>query len=226
MEKFKGWDFSHLKGRKLEEKPPWNYTKLARQLIKRSSSVIDMGTGGGELFSTFKFRKAVATEGYRPNYLIAKKRLEPLGVKVVFTVGLPFGCDFDLVLNRHSAFNAKEVFHVLKPGGTFLTQQVDGDNLADLVKAFGRKPGKSVFRRTLSNVKVAGFSIVEAERCILKTEFKDIDALVYFLHAIPWVVENFSVDKDQKILMKLQKKLEKGKLVFKETRFIIQAEKS
>ena len=31
---------------------------------------------------------------------------------------------FDLVINRHEIFGAKEVFRALKPGGLFLTHQV------------------------------------------------------------------------------------------------------
>ena len=51
--KFEGWDFSHLKNRKIDEKLPWNYNTLAKNLVKKSDSVLDMGTGGGKIFSSF-----------------------------------------------------------------------------------------------------------------------------------------------------------------------------
>ena len=48
---FKGWDFSHIKNRKIDQKLPWNYNLLAKRLVGKSNSVLDMGTGGGEIFS-------------------------------------------------------------------------------------------------------------------------------------------------------------------------------
>ena len=48
---FEGWDFSYIKGRYREGKPDWNYRVIAKKLIKKSNSVLDMATGGGEIFS-------------------------------------------------------------------------------------------------------------------------------------------------------------------------------
>lgn len=45
---FRGWDFSYLQGRMLNEEPPWSYADRAAGLLRRSSSVLDIGTGGGE----------------------------------------------------------------------------------------------------------------------------------------------------------------------------------
>ena len=47
---------------------------------------------------------------------------------------------FDLVLNRHSAFNWSEVARVLALSGTFLTQQVHGRWAEDLLAEFGPAP--------------------------------------------------------------------------------------
>ncbi len=48
LQPFSGWDFSYLSGRMLEEQPPWSYTSRAAALMRQASSVVDMGTGGGE----------------------------------------------------------------------------------------------------------------------------------------------------------------------------------
>lgn len=49
QEPFEGWDFSYLAGRYFEGEPPWYYDALARlALTSATSSVLDMGTGGGE----------------------------------------------------------------------------------------------------------------------------------------------------------------------------------
>ena len=47
QEPFRGWDFSHLEGRLLEEDdPPGNYISKARELLNRSATALDIGTGG------------------------------------------------------------------------------------------------------------------------------------------------------------------------------------
>ncbi|MBI4174156.1 MAG: class I SAM-dependent methyltransferase [Candidatus Aenigmarchaeota archaeon] len=234
---FHGWDFSRLKGRKIDERLPWNYNKLAKKLISKSVSVLDMGTGGGEVLSSFApfHCRVTATEGYRPNYLLAKKRLEPLGVDVInysnsTTRKLQFKSgEFDLVLNRHDAFNIPELSRILKGNGTFLTQQVGKDNLTDLMRFFRAKPQFKVlpFRKAKSSLVDAGFEIKLSREWEGRTEFKDVGAIVYFLKNAPWIVKGFSVDGHLKYLLKLQKGIENGKkLVFREDRYVIQAEKS
>lgn len=231
---FRGWDFSYLKDRQIEEKPPWDYKALARELVQKSKAVLDMGTGGGEIFSSLVSfpEHTIATEGYKPNVEVARKKLEPLGVKVLEvdeSGELPFSDEeFDLVLNRHSSFKASEVFRILRSRGTFLTQQVGGENLNDLISAFDAIPQYKDW--TLENiadeVRSAGFTTKQAKEWSGKEEFKDVGAVVYFLKAIPWVVEGFSVDNNLHHLEKLQEKLERGeRLLFTQVRFLIQAEK-
>lgn len=117
---FEGWDFSYLQGRIVEEKPSWNYKASAKDLVSNSSAVLDMGTGGGEVFAELAPFPAhtVAIEGYKPNVSVAKKKLESLGVKVLEIEEaneLPFvDNEFDLVMNRHSAFRSSEIFRILK----------------------------------------------------------------------------------------------------------------
>lgn len=41
---------------------------------------------------------------------------------------------FDIILNRHGDFNAKELYRLLKQDGIFITQQVGGENDRDLVE--------------------------------------------------------------------------------------------
>jgi hypothetical protein len=48
QEPFSGWDFSHLDGRMIEEQAPWFYSTRAAELMRQASSVLDLGTGGGE----------------------------------------------------------------------------------------------------------------------------------------------------------------------------------
>ena len=67
---FTGWDFSHLEGRMLEDRPPWSYMERAAELMKKSSAVLDMGTGGGERLVELREywqKVVVVTEGYPPS---------------------------------------------------------------------------------------------------------------------------------------------------------------
>lgn len=229
-----GWDFSYLKGRRFEEQPPWDYKIMAKELVIKSKAVLDMGTGGGEVFSKFAPfpPHTIAIEGYPPNVEVARRRLEPLGVKVREvneSYDLPFtDGEFDAVLNRHSAFKSSEVFRILRRSGTFLTQQVGGSDGNDLVKCFDAVPqfGDWTLDTVKKEVEKAGFNTKEAKEWIGKVEFGDVGAVVYYLKAIPWAVKDFSVDKNLKHLLRLQQKVDDGeRLIFTQVRFLIYATK-
>ena len=232
---FRGWDFSYIQERMFISSFPWDYEKTAKGLVLKSNSVLDMETGGGEIFSSLApFPKhAVAYEGYKPNIPLARRRLAPLGVKVVKCTSvdhLPFkNEEFDLILNRHGAINGDEIYRILRNDGILLTQQVTGtDNLQDLVKEFKAK-------RTFSNITLeeyekqlrdAGFRILKSRKWTGKQIFKDVGAIAYYLKAIPWAVPGFSVENNLSDLKRLQRRLEqKGKLEFETARFMILAKK-
>ena len=131
------------------ESPPWSYKSRAVQLMQSCSSMLDIGTGGGEFLlemNTHWPDKVTAMEGYTPNVILAREHLEPYGVKVYKVGGsteilMPFkDGEFDLVLNRHSGFHPGEVARVLTPDGTYLTQQIHGLSSLDLMKFFDSEP--------------------------------------------------------------------------------------
>ncbi len=237
---FRGWDFSYIKRRYKQEEPKWNYVGIAKKLIKKSNSVLDIATGGGEIFSEIlsihKPKKIVSIEGYKPNVAVARNKLKKFKAKVIYadeTKKLLFKDEmFDLVLNRHGGINknsVNEIYRILKPRGVFLTQQVDSRNIKDLIKYFKKVPiwtnntlGK--VGKLLSN---KGFKIKRKGFWEGKLIFKDVGAIVYFLKAIPWAVKGFSVDRNLNNLERLQKEIKKrGILEFKSKRFFILAEKN
>lgn len=233
---FKGWDFSYIAKRSKEERTPWDYMRMAKALVRKSVAVLDMETGGGERFAEFAPlpRHAVAIEGYHPNVAVARKRLKPLGGKVIENNNnkLPFkDSEFDLILNRHGRFNeqiCKEAFRILKPGGIILTQQVDYRDLSELKRIFGSplKWKTNNLKDMKRNMARAGFKAEIAKEWKGKYTFNDVGSLVYYLKAIPWIVDDFSVKNHAKQLEKLQKKLERnGKLEFTVRRFLLKAKK-
>lgn len=46
---FSGWRFDDVAHKRLGPDLPWNYTQRASELLGGAHTVLDMGTGGGEL---------------------------------------------------------------------------------------------------------------------------------------------------------------------------------
>lgn len=237
QESFTGWDFMYLDGRMLEDQPPWDYAARAAELMQDASSVLDMGTGGGERLLQLRAhwpQKVVVTEDYAPNVRLATERLTPLGVLVVEvspadSEPLPFfDGEFDIVLNRHSGMNPKEVARILASGGIFLTQQVHGLWAEDLLAIFGAEPQwpEETLAHTASRLEAAELTIVAAEEWSGTFSFTDVGAIVYYLEAIPWLVPGFSVETHQDTLLRLQNRLERGEgLDFEARKYFIEARK-
>jgi SAM-dependent methyltransferase len=232
---FVGWDFSYLDRRMLEDQPPWSYSTRAAELMRQASSVVDLGTGGGERFLKLRQhwpKKAVVTEDYTPNFKLATERLMPLGVKVVIVPltdddPMPFADgEFDLVLNRHSGFNSSQVARILAMGGIFLTQQVHGLWAYDLLAAFDARPQwpTSTLDKYVPRLKAAGLTMVNTREWSGTLAFTDVGAIVYYLKAVPWLVPGFSVETHLSYLLKLQSRLENGEaLTFVARKYLIEA---
>ncbi|MFD2305422.1 class I SAM-dependent methyltransferase [Enterococcus termitis] len=212
-----GWDFSFMTNRWSIEPLPWDYSSLVRKYLKKTMYLLDMGTGGGELLSTFGHPDdmTAVTEGWLPNFQLLMERLLPLGVTVVFvdeTDQLDFPDDsFDLILNSHESYDPKEVSRVLKPGGLFITQQVGDKNgriLSEKLKIADKRHSSS-------------WSLVTAEKELLKENFEvlfkdesfplqkfyDMEGLIYYIQRIPWEYPEFTVTSQFESLLKLQEEL-------------------
>lgn len=233
-EPFEGWDFGVFADRYEESRAPWDYRAEVRELLSRSTSLLDMGTGGGELLAEFDDAlpaRVVATEGYPPNVPVAGRRLEPLGVDVVEVqeeAPLPLpDASFDLVINRHEEFDAAEVFRVLQPGGLFLTQQVGGRDLYDLNAALGA-PANTYAAWDLDaateQLERGGLEIVRAAEAHPPSWFADVGAIALFLRITPWQVPDFGVDAYEDALRRIHDRLERdGRMEVTCHRFLVLA---
>lgn len=199
---FEGWDFGVLADRLTEDDPSWDYPALVRTALPSSTSLLDMGTGGGELLSTLRPLPdtVVATEAHPPNVPVARRRLEPLGVRVVAidedeSVPLPFDdAAFDLVINRHESFLPQEIHRILRPGGVFITQQVGGKDLMELNTELAAPPldytdwSAEQARRQLENV---GLEITDQREEFPAGHFTDIGAVILYLRMVPWQIPDY-----------------------------------
>jgi SAM-dependent methyltransferase len=216
---FSGWDFSHISatGRMASAPLGWSYVSRLLPHLRRARSLLDLGTGGGELLARLQpFPPHTrATEGYPPNLPVARARLEPLGVAVA-EVGddgrLPFADgEFELVIDRHEFYLEPEVFRVLAPGGWFITQQVGHRHDEELDQWLGVPASPDLpwrFAEVAAALTRAGFRVIEQREEFPPTRFYDVGAIVYYLTAIPWQVPGFSVTSHAPALLEIHRRIE------------------
>lgn len=234
QESFSGWDFSRIEAQWENEALPWSYEDTVKKYMKPDDFLLDMGTGGGELLLSFghPYHLTSVTEGWQKNYELLLEKIRPLGVKVVFVPeddSLDFPDNsFDIILNHHESFDAKEVQRVLKPNGIFITQQVGAENgrmLAEKLYDDYLPPFPEGTLETLKkHLQEAGFSIVYEEEYFPYQVFFTMESLIYYVKTISWEYPNFSVKEKIPALLNLKKELDTaGKIHNQEHRFILVA---
>ncbi len=192
-----------------------------------------MGTGGGELLSEIRHTlpsQVVATEEWRINAPIAKKRLAALGVDVIRcrSLMLPINnSTFDLVINRHEELEPSEVSRILSPHGRVITQQVGGNNWKELRKHFARMTSFSDLRsRYARGFEAAGLRIMRDLQHDYTVAYATLGEFVYMLGVSPWTIPGFDLEHDIDSLLSFDAecRTEDG-LVLTESRFLLVAEK-
>ncbi len=229
-----GWDFSWIHGRTAEGEPSWNYREIVREAKARAASLLDMGTGGGEFLSSLAPlpQNTSATEGYGPNVSVAQRRLEPLGVSVIPIEAdhdLPFAADqFELIINRHESYAPAEVHRILRSGGTFITQQVGGQN-GNRLNEFLQAPSNEEFAYwnldfATEELRRANFCVIDAREDFPATHFYDVGAVVYYLRMVEWQIPGFTVERYEQRLRELHRHIiSHGYFEVPSHRFLIRA---
>ena len=232
--RFSGWDFADLGVRSLGKEPPWDYERRARELSREAPAVLDMGTGGGEVFSRIlrgSRGRAVATEEWAVNAPIAAGRLALQGASVVRGKSRrsPFRDGaFGLVLNRHEELDPAEVARVLAPGGRVLTQQVGRDNWRELRAYFPRMADFGpLFEEYRAGFEAAGLRSIRAATHETRVVYPGLGEVVFMLCVAPWEIPGFSpLERDLDALVTLERELEgPDGLTLTESRFILEAQR-
>jgi SAM-dependent methyltransferase len=216
-----GWDFAWFEGRASEERPPWGYARLLAARMAALAGVpgaaaLDLQTGGGEVLATIPAGPStlVATESWPPNLAVARRNLSRLGATVVEMADelddLPFGdASFDLVVSRHPVgVRWDEIARVLKPGGTYFSQDVGHRSVGELTEfMMGPQPEAIGATRdpkwSVIDAEAAGLRVVGVREFLGRMEFLDVAAVIHFLRKVIWIVPGFTVDayRDQLRLM-------------------------
>lgn len=238
-EPVEGWDFSWLEGRASEERPSWGYARMLATKLATTSAVLDIQTGGGEVFAEALGRAGrpatvAATESWPPNVALARKRLAAFAATVVAvadTSSLPFPDDhFDLVVSRHPTVTIwSDIARVLRPGGTYFSQQVGpGSNreLTEFMMGPQRVSDRRSPERARSEAEGLGLEVLDLRTVSLEVRFHDVGAVVYFLRKVLWTVPDFTAAGYMDRLRALHEYIAaRGSFVSHAQRFLIEARK-
>jgi SAM-dependent methyltransferase len=231
-----GWDFSWFDGRATEERPPWGYARLVADRMTAATAALDVQTGGGEVLATVPEPPAllVATDSWRPNLPVAARNLRCLGASVVEAADeptLPFrDAVFDLVVSRHPVRTLwDEIARVLRPGGTFLSQQIGAGTNRELSEAMlGPLPAPDPRhpQKLAAAARAAGLTVLDLRAAGLRVEFFDVAAVTYFLRKVVWTVPGFSVEQYLPRLRAVHERIRaEGAFVSSAERVLIEARK-
>ncbi|NKE59258.1 methyltransferase domain-containing protein [Lentzea sp. PSKA42] len=230
-----GWDFSWFEGRATEERPPWGYAKLIAAKLAVVESALDLQTGGGEVTATAPVKPPLlaATESWPPNAAVAARNLpDAFVVQAPDSGPLPFHDEmFELVISRHPVVTPwAEIARVLKPGGTYFSQQIgEGTNRALTEFMMGPQPvgdGRTT-SRAREEAEAAGLEVLRLEPVALRVTFNDVGAVVHFLRKVLWTVPGFTVEGYRDRLLDMHAHIqEHGEFVSTSTRFLIEARKN
>jgi SAM-dependent methyltransferase len=199
--RIRGWDWSQL--RFTRDPTPFDYVKVAREVVSPQDRVLDIGTGGAEILLALELATAstIAIDHQRSMALTARERIAASGQTIELAVGdaaaLPFpGECFDRVLCRHATADPVEVARVLRPGGVYLYQQVGSRNTQNLFDAFGWGSNWEQFvadpipprsRHALAaEYEALGCQILRSDEYEVGYAFSDLDSLVFFLQNAPF----------------------------------------
>ena len=206
-----GWNFSQVN---IDYEPiPWDYSSIVHSYLKPNDKVLDIGTGGGEIFLSLapNFGEGIGIDQNPTMIETAKANQSRLGVKNINLIemegsNLQFKPDeFDIVLLRHLQVYVSEIVRVLRPGGYFITQMVGKRSTTNFLEAFGWTSDSfgpdwwQPVGELAKEFKHQGCSIVAQGEYDVRCWFKDIASFMFWLMAVPWP-EEIQLEKHWQII--------------------------
>lgn len=199
--KLDGWDFSKVH---LEQSPvPWDYVDVVKKYLKPQDHVLDIGTGGGEIFLSLAafFREGVGIDGDPAMVETARRNQQTLSNNNISFIEMEASdlrftpSTFDVVLTRHVYVYTGEILRVLRPGGYFITQTVGKRTSLNFLDAFGWTPASfgpdwwQPVAELADEFRSQGCSIIASGEYDIPCWFTDISSFMFWLLAVPWPEE-------------------------------------
>jgi len=214
VDEIRGWDFSRVRARR--GPTPWDYSEVVKRFLRPSDHVLDIATGGGEVFLALAPHFGAGLGVDESEMMIATARQNApshLKDKVSFRVLTAQELDvehdaFDTILNRHGPVFVQPIVKALRPGGYFLCQQVGGFNTQNIIQMFGWESGGAYWRHywdehelehqdpaTLAqSFSQAGCRVVGSGSYNVGYTFLDLESFIFHLKAVP-LPEEFDIDR-------------------------------
>lgn len=223
-------------GRMDTDSVPWDFYALVVQHTHERTYMLAMQAGGGEFLLSLPQLPyyTYATEDDASNVDLIRMRLAPQGVRVFKTQSpqeIPMDDDsLELVVNQHSAFDAAEVFRVLRPGGVFIAEQTGGNDALEINQWLRiRHPGDFAMwnlTKARQELEAAGLRVLAMQESVLYSRFYDVGAVVHYTRVFGWQFPGFRVDGRIDELCQVQKTIETyGFVACRAPRFVFLAQK-
>jgi len=197
-----GWDFRGAEP--VPETEPWDWDLQVRAACTPSSRVLDIGTGGGEVFGEYAgvFALGLGVDRNEERIEVAQRNdCEPnlrFGVMDGAMLAVRDG-SLDVVLARYADYQPAEVHRVLRPGGTFVSLQMADHDTQNVFDAFSWGSYGSYWRALFesqgrpyrtsldaaADFQDLGCAEIGYEDYDVPQHFHDVDSLVLFLKASP-----------------------------------------
>ena len=205
----KGWDWSAHRTRMAPL--GWSYPDLLVEYVARASRAVDVGTGGGEIFSSAARPQDVALDINADRLAVARTRLPCPLVRGDQTC-LPFrSASFDLVADRHVGVEPGQVMGVLQPSGVYLTQQPGGHICQSIFDGMGWGSNEEFWRRESASqgdrywdfeeqvayYHDAGCRVIRREEAHVDYDFVDAEALAFWLANAPLPSIDIETERDK-----------------------------
>jgi len=197
-DELEGWDFSRVRAGR--DPVLWEYVDVVRQYLEPTDRVLDIGTGGGEIFfSLAPYLGAGVGIGHNPTMIDTAQRNQSAlsidNISLVEMDGSDLGFDadeFDVVLLRHAHVYASEVVRVLRPDGYFISQTVGQRTSLNLLDAFGWTPASfgpdwwQPVGELADQFRLHDCHIIAQAEYDVPYWFHDIESFMFWLMSVPW----------------------------------------
>ncbi|MEM7117625.1 MAG: class I SAM-dependent methyltransferase, partial [Chloroflexota bacterium] len=187
---------------------PWDYIDVVCKYLKPTDRVLDVGTGGGEVFLSLApyFAEGVGVD-QNPMMIKTAERnklarsIDNVSLRQMEAADLQFeAASFDVVLAKHLHVYVSEMLRVLRPGGYFITQLVGKRTSLNMLDAFGWTPDS--FGPDWWQTAAGLAEEFRAHNCHIMAQaefdvpywFQDVESLLFFIMAVPWP-ERIELDK-------------------------------